>query len=292
MTLTPAARVRRGQIRRGLAVIIVAAWVAALGGLVRRDVLRTASQRMADLALRVNPGDLYYAIERDGRHIGYALSSIDTLPDTSDVYIVVRDELVYDMTIGDSVHRARTQSEIALSRGFELLRFSSESDEGNGRMRRTGWMEDDSTVVYVNEVGAAPPDTQRRVTEPLALLPDLVPLASVLSASPRVGRRRTHRSLNENWQGVDRHTEIRAESLFVVNDSARMDDGSGRWVSALRDTVRAWRVVTDGDPPFDGWLDAQGRMVAVDHRRGFTLRRMAFELAFENWRLSTPPPPR
>jgi hypothetical protein len=292
VTLSPAARVRRGQLRRGIAVLVVVCWVAALGGLVRRDVLRTPTQRLAELALRVNPGNIFYAVERDGRHVGYASSSIDTMPDTSAVYLVIRDEIVYDLRLGDSLHRARMVTEFVLTRGFTLLSFQTEGDFGTGPVRRVGWTENDSTVAYYDEIAGIVPDTQRRTTEPLAMVPSLVPLASILDNTPRAGRRSLYRSVGNEWQGVDRRTEIRAESLFVVDDSARMNAGSGRWVSALRDTVRAWRVVTDDDPPFDGWLDAQGRIVETTHRLGVTMRRMAFELAFENWRLSTATSPR
>jgi hypothetical protein len=63
-----------------------------------------------------------------------------------------------------------------------------------------------------------------------------------------------------------------------------MDAVSGRFVSALRDTVRAWRVADDADTAGGDWVDAQGRLVdaTVD---GLRLRRMAYELSFENWRL-------
>ena len=80
---------------------------------------------------------------------------------------------------------------------------------------------------------------------------------------------------------------IRAESLFTVADSARMDTASGVWVSALTDTVRAWRVEPEeASGGFSGWVDAQGRVVESKQPGGITLRRMAYELAFENWRIA------
>lgn len=287
MSLTPAARVRRSRVRRGVAAVVIVAWLAALGGLIQRDVRRTASQRMAELALRVNPGNFFYAVERDGRHIGYASSSIDTLPDTSATYVVMRDEIVFDMPAADSLHRAVLLTTSTLTRGFALLTFAGARDTRVQRTSFSGRTEDDSIIAWVPDAYEAPADTQRTAVEPLALLPSLVPLVTVLDGSPRVGRRATYRALRERtWQAHDVTAEIQAESLFVVDDSARMDPASGRWVSALRDTVRAWRVVTSDTPEFDGWLDAQGRIVEYVHPLGFTLRRMAFELAFENWRLA------
>ncbi len=65
--------------------------------------------------------------------------------------------------------------------------------------------------------------------------------------------------------------------------TGRRDTEQGKWVSALRDTVRAWQI--GGDRAFDGWVDAQGRIVESS-QGGVTLRRMAYEMAFENWRLA------
>jgi hypothetical protein len=80
---------------------------------------------------------------------------------------------------------------------------------------------------------------------------------------------------------------IDAESLFTLVDSARFDEDKGEWVSALTDTVRAWRVQPDSSPGvFTGWIDAQGRVVQETRADGLTLKRMAYEFAFENWRIA------
>jgi hypothetical protein len=58
-------------------------------------------------------------------------------------------------------------------------------------------------------------------------------------------------------------------------------------VSALTDTVRAWRVEPEeAGGGFTGWVDAQGRVVQSSQPGGITLRRMAYEIAFENWRIA------
>jgi hypothetical protein len=81
---------------------------------------------------------------------------------------------------------------------------------------------------------------------------------------------------------------IAAESLFVVVDSA-VADSSGRWFAVHRDTVRAWRMLSDGvGPALDAWIDAQGLVVEARRPDGLILRRTAFELAFENWRRAAP----
>jgi hypothetical protein len=75
---------------------------------------------------------------------------------------------------------------------------------------------------------------------------------------------------------------VRAESLFVVNDSASFDWDRKRWIPARRDTVRAWLVEQEGGA-LSGWVDANGRMVEAMHPGNLHLEREAYEVAFENW---------
>jgi hypothetical protein len=70
-------------------------------------------------------------------------------------------------------------------------------------------------------------------------------------------------------------------------DSARFDEDKGEWVDALKDTVRAWRVErSDSTAGALEWVDAQGRVVQAVQRDGLVLKRTAYELAFENWRIA------
>src|SRR4029453_8291698 len=62
-------------------------------------------------------------------------------------------------------------------------------------------------------------------------------------------------------------------------------EGRRRWMVARRDSVHAWRIATDGPSAVRAWIDEQGRVVELQHALGFSLRRTAYEIAFENWRL-------
>jgi hypothetical protein len=78
---------------------------------------------------------------------------------------------------------------------------------------------------------------------------------------------------------------IDAETLFVVHDSATIDAAAGEWRGLLPDTVRAWHVVPSGSTTFQpAWVDEQGRVVESTQLGSLVLRRMPYELAFENWR--------
>jgi hypothetical protein len=281
VTTTAATRARRARHRAGVAVAVLVAWAAALVGLVQRDVLRTPAQAYAELGLRVTPGNHFYYVEQDGRPIGWASSTIDTLVDG----ITVRDELVADLNVGGTVQRAVARTDIRLSRGFALRGFALDLDAAGTPLRVSGRTEGDSAIAFVVEGAGAPADTQRVAVEGPLLVPQLLPLATMLKATPAVGRSATFRAFDPRTLAPkDVTLEILAESLFVVDDSARFDAGTQRWVPARQDSVRAWRLSGE-DGTGGGWVDAQGRLVLGEQAGGLTLRRAAYELAFENWRL-------
>ena len=77
--------------------------------------------------------------------------------------------------------------------------------------------------------------------------------------------------------------DVRAESLFVLDDSSVYDPATKRWHGARPDTIRAWQVTAGPNGAFTGWIDEQGRIVETS-QLGFVLRRLPYEVAFENWR--------
>jgi hypothetical protein len=78
---------------------------------------------------------------------------------------------------------------------------------------------------------------------------------------------------------------VGAESLFVVPDSAKLDEARGTWIVAHEDTVRGWRLDPQGSTLVSGWIDERGRAIETKPMGTFTLRRTAYELAFQNWTL-------
>jgi transglutaminase-like putative cysteine protease len=288
VTLSPADRVRRGRVRRAIATVIIVAWAASIGGLVRRDVIRTPAQRLAEMAARVNPGNVFYTVDRDGRRYGWASFTIDTLADSvlkkSDTLSFL-DEMVVEMGSGAQTERVAERMQVMLSRAFVLRRFAFDLDSGGVYTRTSGNLAGDSSIVVVKEQAGRPADTQRVAVTPPVLLPTVLPLAAVLRGTPKAGSHATYHTFDpRSLRSGDATVEIVAESLFTVDDSASMDVESGRWRSALRDTIRAWRVRASGAATFDGWIDAEGRPVAAT-RGDYAMRRMAYELSFENWRL-------
>lgn len=285
MSLAPSDRIRRRTLRRVAAAGILVAWGAALVGLVQRDIMRTSTERMAELALLVNPSNTFYAVEQNGAHIGYASSTLDTLTDT----LVVRDLLVADLSVGGTTQRMTARSRIVMSRTLALRAFSVDVGTPDAPAHVSGFTEGDTAIAYVVETGGTPSDTQRVTVSGPIVLPALLPVAAILQQEPKVGRRVTFHTFDPAaMSSKDVTLEIAAESLFSVVDSARKDVATGLWVAALRDTVRAWRLVAQDGAGFSGWVDAQGRIVETTQLAGLRLRRMAYEMAFENWRAASP----
>lgn len=275
-------RAARGGSRRLLAVTILLLWAGGVAALVRREFFRERAAILAEAALRLPPGATYFAVEQDGRQIGFASTTIDTTGTTFEVV----DYFIADLPIAGREFRASARSVVTLSRALALRRFDVQVETPDAPMSASGVVEGDSAVHFAYSVPGQPVDTQRIAVQGPILVPTLLPAAAVLVAPPKVGRTVTLSSFDpRTLSPADVRFRIAAESLFIVVDSAARDPQSGRWVAANADTVRAWKLEPDaGNPAFSGWVDANGGVVAATQPGGITLRRVAYEIAFENWR--------
>ena len=263
------------------AVAILILWLAGLGFLAKRELFRPIMERFQAAAFRVAPGATFYAVYQGDRQIGFASSTIDTAARE----LVVTDFLVANVPIGRQRRRATATTRVHLTRGLRVTRFEAGLNFESGPVRATGEILPDSTLVLAIAAHGEPADTQRVKLGGPVLLPTLLPLAVALGAEPEVGRQYTLPVFDPASMGArDVRLAIRAESLFVVVDSARIDPGSKRWVSALTDTVRAWQVAAQDGSGFSGWVDAHGRIVEGAQLGIFTLKRTAYEIAYYNWK--------
>ncbi|HEY2855647.1 MAG TPA: transglutaminase-like domain-containing protein [Gemmatimonadaceae bacterium] len=269
-----------------LAALILLLWLGGLGFLVRREYFRPSTERLAEAALRVSPGAVYYAVMQGDRQIGFASSSIDTATST----ISVDDYLVADLPVGGRVHRASAHTHVVLTRALRTKAFAVTFEGDAAPIVARGRVVDDSSLVLVLATGSdAPVDTQHIKLSGPILLPTLLPLAVALTQEPGVGKKLSLPVFDPIGLTPRRVSlEIAAESTFVVDDSSSLDKSTGRWIGVQPDTLRAFRVVTDtgaGAAGFTGWIDELGRVVETS-QLGFVLRRRPYEVAFENWRLS------
>ena len=269
--------------RAVIAVAILAAWLGGVGMLVRREYFRPQIDRLAEAALRVTPDASFYAVMQGDRQVGFASSTIDTA--TSE--IEQRDYLVADIETNGVVRRSEVRTNVILTRTLRLKSFDMEYDADSVPMKVTGRIDGDSLLVLGVARGAgARPDTQRVPLAGPMLVPTLVPLAVALDDRLKVGASITFPVFDQaTLRPRNVRVDVRAESLFVVNDSSVLDSASGFWKPALPDTVRGWHVVSQSGGGVAGWVDQQGRLVASS-QLGFELVQLPYEVAFENWQLS------
>ncbi|HEV8266502.1 MAG TPA: transglutaminase-like domain-containing protein [Gemmatimonadales bacterium] len=267
--------------RRQWAIGILAAWVLSLGWLVKREFFRSTGARLAEAALSVPPGALFYRLDLGGQQIGFASSTLDTLPDS----IRVEDLLVLDVPALGKLHRTSARSVAVLSRALRLARVEAVFDGDLGRFTARGNVLGDSVlrVTIVTETDSQ--TTRIPLTGPITL-PTLLPLRLAFGGELRPGRTYTARLFNPLLLAEQEVTvRVAAESTLIVPDSADIDSTTMTWVPVHFDTVRAFRIDQQANGiELSTWIDAQGRIVSATTPVGFRMDRAAFELAYENFR--------
>ncbi len=282
---SPASRIAaRGRNRTIAAAVVLLAWVAGLTLLARRELYVSDTQKLAEAAQRISPGATFYAVMQEGKQIGFASNTLDTLS----TGIEVTDYFVADLPVAGQMRRASARSVIHLSRALALRTFDVQADAAGTPIKVGGRADGDSAVVFAMDVPGQPSDTQRIAVRGPIFVPTLVPLAVALGETPKLGRAYALPTFDPTTMAASTmRLTIKAESLFTLVDSASFDQAKGEWVSALTDTVRAWKVEpAETGRGFTGWVDAQGKVVESTQPGGIVLKRMAYEIAFENWRIA------
>lgn len=248
---------------------IVVAWLIGLALLVRREYFRPQLERLAEAATRVTPATVYYGVMQGDRQVGFAQSQIDT----GQASITVSDYLVADLPIGGAPRRTTARTNVTLSRGLRVRQFDVAINTESGPLNAGGRVDGDSVLVFALSTGAEKPDSQRITLTGPILLPTLVPLAVALTETPRVGKRYVMPVLDPaSMNSKDVTLDVRAESVFVVHDSAVYDASTARWRGVQPARIRAWQVAARDDANvFTGWIDEQGRIVETT-QLGFVLR--------------------
>ena len=271
--------------RATLAIAVVLLWAVGLALLARRQLGRTDADRLTEASLRVSPGGLFYGVYQNDHHIGWASSTLDTT--TTGISLI--DFVVADLPFGGRNHRTSLRVDVNTTRALRLMDFSMTLEQGAGPIRATGQLSGDSTMTLMIATGGEMVDTQQIATGGRMLVHTIAPIVMALGERPAVGATYSLPVFDPlSLAPSTMEISITAESLMVVSDSARMDQRTRRWVTAHSDTVRAWRIAVAGAGGFVGWIDEQGRMVEGSYAQlpGLVIRRMAYEEAFDNWRLA------
>ena len=259
---------------------IIAAWLAGLVLLVQREYFRPRAERLAAAAARVAPGVTFYGVMQGSRQVGFASSTVDT----TQLSITVNDYFVADLPIGGKARRATARTSATLSRALRLTTFDLSIESEGAPISATGTVEGDTALVLTLTSGSDKPEVRRVPLNGSLLLPTLVPIVVALVDQPKVGKRYVLPVFDPASMGPKEQAfNIRAESLFVLADSAVFDSTTRRWHGVRPDTVRGWNVVAETPGAFTGWVDDQGRILRTTEL-GFRLERQPYEVAFENWR--------
>ena len=271
--------------RRGWAALIFVAWAGSLGWLARRELFRSTGARLAEAALSVPPGAVYYRLAVAGQQVGFASSTIDTAGST----IRVEDVLVLDVPALGVLHRTTAQSRATLSRALRLQDLATRFDGDLGRFSSHATVSGDTALALWLVAGPDSEFTRVPLQRPI-VLPTLLPLRLAFGGELKPGKTYSMRIFDPLLLSErDVAVTIAPESTLVVADSADFDSTAMAWVPIHFDTVRAFGIEqrrTDGRA--SAWIDAAGRIVRAtsggDGGGAFTMERSAFEIAYENFR--------
>ena len=264
--------------KRGLfAVLIVALWLGGLAFMVERNANRSEAQKLAEVALRLQPATLYYTIDRAGERIGAASSALDTAENglQSEEYFVGD----FPAAEADGRNHTTARWQTRLTRGLHLIDMGAAVSRAKDPVSINATIQEDTTIFIAGAKATHHPPARYTFAAPL-FTPTLASIVFMLGGEPKVGRSQSLSVFDPMTRTVTRPTlRIAAESLFTVVDSAALEK-NGDWAVAHRDTVRAWRL--DGAPyGLVAWVDADGRVVAAQ-AGDLSATRTAFELAFRN----------
>ena len=267
--------------RRTLTGVILGAWTVSLGWLVKREVFRPTGARLAEAALRVPPGAVYYRLAVAERQVGFTSSTIDT----SDTNILVTDVLVLQVPAMGTLHHTTAMSRATLSRTLRFERVDAKFDGDVARFAAKGLVNGDSVLTITLATTSDTATTRVPLVRPI-VLPSMLPLRLAFGGELKPGKVYTS-VVFDPMLLVQRAVDVTmtAESTLVVPDSAGFDSTAMAWVAVHFDTVRAFRIEErSGGSPITAWIDAQGHIVRAANTAGFSMERTAFELAYVNFR--------
>jgi len=267
--------------RRGWAAAILAAWAVSLGWLLRHELFQSTGARLAEAALSVPPGAVYYRLDVGGQQVGITSTTIDTLGTS----IRVTDVLALDVAALGRRHRTTAMSRATVSRALRLESVDTRFDGDLGRFGAHAVVSGDTLLTVTLESGNHAETTRVPLAHPI-VLPSLMPLRLAFGGELKPGRSYTI-AVFDPLLLSERRVSVRvvAESTLVVCDSAVYDSTAMAWVPAHFDTVRAFGIEQEAGGVRDrAWIDAQGHVVRVESPTGFTMERSAFEIAYQNFR--------
>jgi transglutaminase-like putative cysteine protease len=262
-------------------VMILIAWAISVAWLVKRELFRTTGELLAEAALAVPPGTVFFRLDLAGQQVGFASTTVDT----AGTALRVTDVLVLEVPVLGRMRRTRARSRAVVNRALRLQTLDVVFDGDEGRLAAHGEVQGDS-VLQVTLVSAGDSQATRlRLLQPIVLT-TLLPLRLAFGGALKPGRSVATRVFDPlELAERDVRVTVAAESTLVVPDSAGFDSTTMTWTAARFDTMRAFRIEERSEGlTTNVWIDAQGRIVRVTGPVGLTLERTAYEIAYQNFR--------
>ena len=259
--------------------MVLLLWGAGLFWMLRRNTGGDIDRRLTEAALRVQPATFYYTLSYHGAKIGAATSALDTLPGA----LIAQEYYTGKFPSADSLVPVTARLRSRLTRSFRLTNMSVEITRNGSVLKWSAFIQNDTTLILTDRISADSANSHIIGLHGALLPPVLVPVALMLGEEAKVGRGERFVVYNPVDRKPGGHSvRIGRDSLFVVVDSAERKADT-TWTIAHTDTVRAWLLTGEMDG-VAAWVDRDGRIVEAAVPNGLSLRRTAYELAFEKAR--------
>jgi len=263
--------------------VIILLWLGGMGLLVKREYFRPRAQVLAEAASRVGPGASYYTLSMGGTQVGYSTSTIDTSTDA----ITLQTNTTLDIEALGAIQRVGMTLIINLTRTLHLRSFDGQLNSEAARFHIAGAVDGDTVLNITIDAGGSRPQRQRIPLARPLVLSDMVSLRLAVGGNLETGRTYTLHTFDPMMmQEREIALTVEADSTFIIPDSAVYDSAGARWVPASMDTVHAYRISqTWNGISATSWIDGDGNIVSATTEGGFQVRKTAFEIAVQNWRL-------
>ncbi len=224
--------------RQSAAVLILLTWVGTLGWLVWRQTGPTGGLLLDDATRTVEPGALYYAVSMGGVPVGFASTTVDTVPEG----LLIEDRLSLQIPALGAIQRVEATTSARLTNTLRLQTFVAGLVGDAGRFTASGEVFGDTLLRIEFESAGSTQQIRVPLEEPV-VLPVYMPLRLVFGGQPEIGNTYAIRTFDPLLlKNSDVSVRILKDSVLLVPDSAAFDSTSMSWVAARWDTVSAWQV--------------------------------------------------
>jgi len=270
--------------RKHLALLILTAWVAALGWLATRELSRGGVRVIAGQQF-VSPGAAYYRVMLDTAQVGYALIQVDTMSasDTAPALVYLQSRFFLSAGRAPRMDRYELVTTTLLTTDLRLWRSESQRIDPDGVVEWRLDVRGDSLIATFTDGRDRWGSVTALDTIPVPV--DAIPLWLATFVRPRPGATSELATLDLTSLARRREAWITTgDSTFLIPDSIVPGDGGGFRVASY-DTVRAWRLSgTDRSAQIHRWIDENGFPITWSTGGGLRFERDAFEFAVGGYR--------